>query len=585
MKFSDIASDLKKLEETSSRNAMIEILAEVFRKVPADDIDALVYLMQGRVAPLYEAVEFNFAEKSMIKAIAHAFGEDEGVLKKEFKKIGDLGKLAESLSDRKSSSVTIKEVFTELTRVADTGGVGSVDKKLNILSDLFSSVDSLSARFIARIPVGKLRLGFSDMTVIDSFSWMLVGDKSIKKAIESKYNIRPDLGYIAKILKKDGITGIEKIYPTVFTPILMARAERLSSGEEIIDKIGECAIEPKFDGFRLQAHFDGERVKLVTRNLEDSTFMYPDIVDGIKAQIDAKQVIFEGEAIAYNPETDEYLPFQLTTQRKRKYGIEEMAKKIPLKLISFDLLYLNGKVLLDEPYEKRRELLSKIIRSGNTVLLSEEVIVKTPKEIELKFDEAISEGLEGILAKRLDGKYTAGARGWNWIKFKRSYDARLDDTVDCVVMGYYYGKGKRASFGIGAFLIGIYDEEQDKFSTIAKIGTGLTDDEWRELAKRCDVLKAHEKPPSYEADKNMEPDVWVEPEIVVEIKADEITRSPIHTAGRVMKVSKSGAAFDVDVPGYALRFPRLERFRDDKKNSDATTLSEIEKMFGLQGKQ
>lgn len=586
MKFKDLSNYLKKLEKITSRNEMVIILAELFNQVDAEEIDKVIYLLQGRVVPLYENVEFNIAEKSIIKAISFTYGKDEKDVKAQYKKIGDLGELAQSLSAKRDSKITVSDVFESLKKITDAGGEGSVERKLSIFSELLKSLDDVSARYVTRIPVNKLRLGFSDMTIIDSLSWMLEGNKNLKKDIETKYNIRPDLGYIAKALKKNGINGLSKVEPKVFTPILMARAERLSSGQEIIDKIGESAIEPKFDGFRLQAHFDGKDVKLVTRNLEDSTFMYPDVVKGIKKEINAKNVILEGEAIAYDPKTGAYLPFQLTTQRKRKYGIEEKAKELPLKMIVFELLYLNGKNYINEPYIKRREALKKIIKKDSkTVVISEEESISDPKRIEEKFDLYMAEGLEGILAKRLDGTYQAGARGWNWIKLKRSYSkSALDDTIDCVVMGYFYGKGKRTAFGIGAFLIGIYDKKLDKFMSIAKIGTGLTDEEWKELAKRCEKLKANEKPPLYEVDRNLEPDVWVEAEIVVEVRADEITRSPIHTAGRVMKKSKSGAAYEVDIPGYALRFPRLERFRDDKKSDDATTLTEVEKMFKLQKK-
>jgi DNA ligase-1 len=588
MTFKDLSIYLQKLEKITSRNEMVVILAELFSKVPADEIDKVIYLLQGRVSPLYENVEFNIAEKSMVKAIALAYGKNEQEVSKEYKKVGDLGELAEACAlktkNQNPKTKTISEVFEALKLVTDTGGAGSVEKKLSTLSELLKSLDGNSARFVSRIPVNKLRLGFSDMTVIDSLSWMLKGDKSFKKEIEKKYNMRPDLGFIAHSLKENGIKGIESVKPAVFTPILMARAERLSSGKEIIEKIGKCAVEPKFDGFRLQIHFNGNGVKIFTRNLEEVTFMYPDIEKGIREQIKEKEVILEGEAIAYNPDTNEYLPFQLTAQRKRKYDIPEMARKIPLKYMAFDLLYLNGKNYVPEIYEMRRKALAKIINKGKTVYLAEEEIFDEGGKIENFFDECISEGLEGILAKRLDGVYQAGARGWNWIKLKRSYQSKLNDTVDCVVMGYYYGRGKRTAFGIGAFLIGVYDEKEDKFVTIAKVGTGLMDVEWKELAKRGQKLKAKEKPPLYEVDKWLEPDVWIESEIVVEIKADELTRSPVHTAGRVMKASKSGSAFDVDIPGYALRFPRLERFRDDKKPTDATTLSEVEKMFKLQKK-
>lgn len=566
---------------------MILILAELFEKVHKDDFDKVMYLLQGRIAPLYTPLEFGMADKMVIKALVAAFDVSEEKALSEFKRIGDIGELAEKLNHEvriKNHDLEISYVFGEFEKIANTSGVGSVDKKIGTLSELLKIADPLSSRYIARIPVGKLRLGFSDMTVLDSLSWMIKKDKTLRPIIEKSYNIRPDLGYIGKVVKEKGVEALNSTNPAFGTPILMARAERLSSGKEIIDKIGECAVEPKFDGFRLQAHFKKGEVKLFTRNLEEVTFMYPDIVEGIRSQVKAEEAIFEGEAIAYNPATNEYLPFQLTSQRKRKYDIEEMAKKIPLKYMVFDVLFIDGKNMIPQAYRERRDSFKKLMKEGAVLYPAEEKTFSDGKEIENFFDKCIADGLEGILAKKLDGIYQAGARGWSWIKLKRSYQSKLDDTVDCLVMGYYFGRGKRTGFGIGAFLIGIYDKKTDKFYTIAKIGTGLTDDEWRELANRGQKLKAKEKPPLYEVDKWLEPDVWIEPEIVVEVRADELTRSPVHTAGRIMKASKSGSAFDVDVAGYALRFPRLERFRDDKKPTDATSLVEIEEMFKLQKK-
>ncbi|OGH17168.1 MAG: hypothetical protein A3C30_03255 [Candidatus Levybacteria bacterium RIFCSPHIGHO2_02_FULL_40_18] len=586
MKFKDLSVYLEKLEHTTSRNAMIEILAQVFKKASVAEIDKMVYLLQGRVAPLYEPLEFGMAEKQMLKAIAFAYQVPGREALSLYKRKGDLGEVAEELAKKsRGGEDSVSEVFDELKEVAQTQGEGSVEKKMAIIAKLLKSLDPLSARFVTRIPVGKMRLGFSDMTVLDALSFMIDGTKEHRKDIEPVFNIRPDLGYIARTVRGKGVKGLDAATPVPFTPVLMARAERLSSGDEIIKKIGKCAVEPKFDGFRLQVHVIRSDVKLFTRNLEDATFMYPDIVEGVKRQIKAREAIFEGEAIAYNPETGEYLPFQETVQRKRKYGIEEMAKKIPLKLICFDLLFINGKNLIDRPYTERRKELSSIIHIDDTVLLADEKIIDNARDLENFFDDAVSRGLEGILAKKLDGTYQAGARGWNWVKFKRSYSAHLEDTIDCLVMGHNAGRGKRAAFGLGAFLIGVYDKKEDKFVTVAKIGTGLTDEEWRELYKRAEKLRAREKPPLYEVDKMLEPDVWIESEIVVEIRADEITRSPIHTAGRILKPSKSGGAFVIDVPGFALRFPRLERFRDDKKPEDITSLSEIKQMFKGQRKE
>jgi DNA ligase-1 len=297
--------------------------------------------------------------------------------------------------------------------------------------------------------------------------------------------------------------------------------------------------------------------------------MYPDIVMGVQQEVTAEDIIFEGEAIGYNPQTHIFLPFQETVQRKRKYDIEEKAKEIPLKLFVFELLYCSGVSHINDPFTKRREILEKVINKKNIpdkniTILAPHELLSDASIIEKNFDDAVAEGLEGIIAKKLDGTYKPGARGWNWIKFKRSYSSKIHDTVDCLVMGYDIGKGKRTGFGIGAFLVGVYDQKEETFKTVSKIGTGLTDDEWREMKTRCDKLQTKKKPTEYIIDKTMEVDMWVDPGIVVEIKADEITQSPSHTAL------------------YALRFPRLVRFRDDKSKTDVTTFSEISDLYTTQ---
>jgi len=363
---------------------------------------------------------------------------------------------------------------------------------------------------------------------------------------------------------------------------MIARAERLSSAKDIIEKIGKCAVEGKFDGFRVAVHKDGSKVRMFSRNMEETTAMFPDLAAAILKQVKAKNVIFEGEAIGYNPQTGEFLPFQETVQRKRKYEIEKTAKEVPLKLMCFDCLYVDGKNLINEPFVERRKWLEKIVNGqgnkgnrGNqgNIMVSKMTIVEEPKELEIIFQDAISRGLEGIMAKKLDGEYQAGARGWNWIKLKRSYQGKLDDEIDAVVMGYDFGQGKRSDFGIGDFLIGVYDQKADTFKTIAKIGTGLTDEEWKNLRQQSAKCKVQSKPERYEVDKAMKCDVWVRPEMVVVIRADEISRSPVHTAGRTEKE-----------PGYALRFPRLVDFRDDKSPEDATSVKEVQEMFELQKK-
>jgi len=563
MKFSQLAIYIQQIDKTQSRLEITRLLSELYLKLNKEEIDKTIYLMQGRVAPLFDPVEFGMAEKSVIKAAVSAMQIDPSLFKTKYQEIGDIGKTVEYFKNQYHSfeemDLEIIVVFEQLQRLAKASGNGSQTLKQEILSLLIRQLDAISCCYLVRIPLGILRLGFSDMTVLDALSWMLTGDKKLRGEIEHAYHVLPDLGMIGKIVKKDGIKGIKTIKPKLFTPIIMMRAERLSSGEEIIKQIGRCAIEPKYDGFRLQAHFDRKlnQVKLYSRNLEEVSLMFPDIVEGIKKQIHGDKIIIEGETVGFDPKTGKNLPFQETVQRKRKYDIAETAKTVPLKFFVFELLYIDGISYLSFGFEKRREKLTQMIEKNKNLVLAPQKIINDGKLIETYFDQAVSDGLEGIMAKKLDGIYQPGARGWNWIKFKRSYSSKVNDTIDCLVMGYDLGKGKRTGFGIGAFLAGVYDEKNEQYLTVAKIGTGLTDEEWKQLKIKSQKSKVKSKPEQYIVNKMMECDVWLAPKIVVEIRADEITHSPVHTAK------------------LALRFPRLERFRDDKIVTEITTITEL----------
>lgn len=595
MTFSQLTTYFDKLEHIASRNEMTVLLAELFTATSVDDIDKVVYMLQGRVEPQFVKSDFGLGEKMVIKACIKALNLDEKLFKDMQKKLGDSGATIEHF---KQSHVTngkqkmsVSEVFDQLKLITQQGGDGSQESKMGILGELIQTLDPLSCRYLVRIPTQTLRLGFSDMTVLDALSWMLAGDKSQRIVLQEAYHVRPDLGYIARVAKEHGVTGLKHIQPEVFTPILMMRAQRLPSPEDIHAKLLTAVIEPKYDGFRLQAHYkktpQGPKVQLYSRGLDDVTYMYPDVVDGIIREIHADSAIIEGEAIGFDEYAGTFMPFQETVQRKRKFGIEEKAKEIPLKMFVFELLYVNGKSLLHTPLTERVTQMRDAIRTTgdihkDTLLLSPENEMNTVEDVHNAFDDAIAKGLEGIMVKKKDGLYQPGARGWNWIKFKRSYSSKINDTIDCLVMGYDAGKGKRADFGIGAFLVGIYDSDEDTFKTVAKIGTGLSDDQWRMLYEQCSHIKTDHKPALYDVDAMMHVDVWVKPVIVVEIKADEITRSQMHTAGRRMQTSSSGNAQEVAQAGYALRFPRLTRFRDDKKPEDVTSLREVEAMFGSQ---
>lgn len=553
MTFGELARYLEKLEGTASRIEMTKILAEVLAKASPEDARLIAYLSQGRLGPAYAALDFGVADKMMIRAL----GERAGEL---FKEKGDLGKVAEELSKGKGS-LSIEQVHEKLVDIARANGTGSQERKQQLIRDLLAGLDAVSAKYAVKIVLGKMRVGFSDMTVLDSLSWMLTGDKSKRKEVEDMYNVRADLGEIAELVKRGKLARVE---PEIGTPILMAKAERASSAEEIWKRNGVCAVEYKLDGLRIQAHVSKKEIKLFSRGLENVTSMYPDIVEGLQKQV-KKNCVVEGEMIAVGS-SGKFLPFQETVQRKRKYEIEEMRNKVPLKIYLFDVLMVDRRSLVNEQNSKRREELKRLAEKGDVVRLMPRKVIKSPDEIDKFFDEALADGTEGIVAKRLAGSYQAGSRDFNWIKYKKSYTkSALADTIDAVVMGYDVGQGKRSGFGIGDFLIGVYEPKGDKYLTVAKIGTGLTDEEWKRMVSMLNAqdIMLNKKPENYEVSKMMECDFWAKPKIVVEVQADEITKSPMHTSQ------------------YALRFPRLISWRD-KKPEDATTVAEIENMFKLQ---
>ncbi len=349
----------------------------------------------------------------------------------------------------------------------------------------------------------------------------------------------------------------------------MALAERADSVEDILQRLGRCSVEPKYDGFRCQVHKDGQAVTIFSRGLENMTGMFPEIANAVRSDVAADQVILEGEAMAYNVESGKYYPFQETTKRRRIHDIDAMSEKLPLRLVAFDLLYANGDDLTPRPYEERRALLESLVTPGLGLRVTDALFTEDPEEMALFYDDSTHEGLEGIVAKKLSGPYQAGKRDFNWIKLKRSYQkSEMTDTVDVVVVGYYYGRGARASWGIGSLLCAVYDPDQNSFPTITRCASGLSNQDWMALGQTL----AGEAIPHADARvvSQLTPDVWVTPRHVYEIQADEVTRSPMHPAG-----ADGG-------PGYALRFPRILHARE-KQPEDATTVGEILELYRLQG--
>lgn len=569
MKFKKLCEYFERLEETTKRLVMFDILAGLFKEASGEDIDKIIYLSQGQLLPPFHGLEIGISEKLLIRAISDATDTPTKKVEQTFRHTGDMGRTAEELNKRKGYDLTVKQVYGELTDMAQTGGAGSVEKKIGLLSNLFKGVSPKEAKYIARFVIGRLRLGIGDPTVLEALA-LSIGNRELRPDLERAYNLCSDLGLVAKTLLEKGMEGVRKFKVQVGYPIRMALCERLSSSEDIIQKIGRAAIEAKYDGFRVQCHKDDENVELFSRNLERTTHMFPEITMAMKKYINAKKAIIEGEALAYNEGTGELFPFQVTIQRKRKHGIEELSKELPLKFFVFDLLYLDGVDYTEKPFSERRKKLEAIIKKNEVIEPSEMFVTDAPSRIFKYFESAIERGLEGVVAKRLDAPYSAGARNFNWIKLKRSYKGELADTIDVCIVGFFRGKGARAKFGVGALLGAVYEPETDTFKTISKIGSGFKEDEFFELKKMLDEIALKHKHPRI--DSAIDADVWVEPRYVITVMADEITRSPAHTAGR-----------DKDGIGYALRFPRSTGFiRFDKKPEDANTVKEIIAMFKQQ---
>jgi DNA ligase-1 len=448
---------------------------------------------------------------------------------------------------------------------------------MSLLAGLLSDATPKDAKYLLRTVTGNLRLGIADMTVLDALAVAYGGGKEARELVERAYNISSDLGRVANIIAEQGLDGIKKFQVVVFEPIRPMLAERLSSPEEILDKLGgKCVAEYKYDGERVQAHKKGNEVTLYSRRLEDISSQYPDAVELVKEQVKAEEAILEGECVAVDVETGELRPFQELMHRRRKYEIEQAMRQYPVSLFMFEALYVDGKDLTLDAYPVRRKALENALKKSNHVTVAKHIVTSKAKELEAFFEEAIADGCEGLVCKAIgkDSVYQAGARGWLWIKYKRDYKSEMTDTVDLVVVGAFHGRGKRAGT-YGALLLAAYNTGMDTFETVTKCGTGFTD---KDLANLPEMLEKHVVPRKHSRVQSMlEADVWFEPKVVLEILGAEITLSPIHTCA--MDSIRKGS-------GLAIRFPRFTgNYRVDKAAEDATTSAEVTEMYRGQLKQ
>ncbi len=585
MNYAEIADAYEKIEATTKRLEMTDLLVELIKCTPKNLLDKVVYLTQGKLYPDFEGVEIGVAERSAMRALARASGRKEAEIEADVQKTGDIGETAQKFLEKKKQStlfgaqkaLTVQRVYETLDKMAKTSGSGAVDTKLTLLTGLLSDASPKEAKFILRTVTGDLRLGIADMTVLDALAVAYGGGKESRELLERAYNISSDLGKVANIVAEKGIEGIKKFEVSVFEPIRPMLAERLASPEEILDKFGgKCAAEYKYDGERLQLHKKGKEVVLFSRRLEKISDQYPDAIELVKECVTAKEAILEGECVAMDLETGEMRPFQELMHRRRKYGIEEAIGEYPVSLFMFDALYVDGKDYTEEPFPTRRKALEKALSKSDRITLAKNSVVSTPKQLETFFEQAIEEGCEGVMCKAVgkESIYQAGARGWLWIKYKRDYKSEMTDTVDLVVVGAFHGRGKRAG-AYGALLVATYSKKNDTFETVTKLGTGFTD---KDLTQIPELLRKHVVPrkPSRVV-SILEADIWFEPAIVLEVLGAEVTLSPIHPCA--MDSIRKGA-------GLAIRFPRFTgKYRTDKAPEDATTSDEIVEMYRRQLKK
>lgn len=690
---SKLVDTFEKMEETRSRLLLTDHLVRLLRETNSEIIDKVIYLIQGKLGPPYRGIELGLAEKMAIRALAQSSGKSVADILTVYQKKGDLGDTASEAMETKnqntlfSQEMTVERVFTTLFKIAKTTGPGSHQTKLRLVSSLLNETTPREARYIMKFLMGTLRLGIADFTVLDALSIAFTKDRSNRCLLENAYNVSGDLGLVARELSLNGIESVRSIQITLFKPIRPMLAERASSIEEGLDRMGGIAgAEYKLDGERVQIHKgkdkdkrkegdgkadiakDQERVELFSRRLENITSHYPDVVQAIRKMDNLKEVILEGEIVAIDPGTSEFLPFQELMHRRRKYGVEEAMQSYPVIVNIFDVLFNDSRSVTSSPYKERRQILRDIIEIGvtndkdqvgnnktsskakgkiaskkrgfigkpstvergslsdplktgttrttkaeksstkiqqakilarndesrlvykeakdstqhgskdtsaNKIQLIMQIMSGDKKVIQKFMDSAIEAGCEGIMLKHRESVYRAGSREYLWIKVKREYRSELVDTLDLVIVGALYGRGRRVG-KYGALLLAAYDEKQDLFRSVSKVGTGFTDQHLESFYNSLESLRIGHKSPR--VDTRMEQmDVWFEPKIVIEVIASEITLSPAHTAG--LNSIREGY-------GLALRFPKFTgKIRDDKGPEDATSVHELVEIFKQQLKR
>lgn len=583
MKYAELVDVYQQLEKTSKRLEKTSYLSEFLKKVQPKDIEKIVLLSQGKVFPDWDERKIGVAIRIVIKALNQATGVDNDLIEKEWAKTGDMGTVAENLISRKrqstlfSEELSIDKVFNNLRKLAELEGHGSVDNKVALISELLTSAKPSEAKYILRTILTELRIGLGEGAIRDSIVWAYFGEdigiKYDKKenemvlpddnrekyqkyadAVQEAYDLANDYAVVAKLAKEKGLKGLENVELEAGKPIKVMLFQKAENIPEAFESLGKPAeFEYKYDGFRIQAHKFDNKIVLYTRRLENVTKQFPDVAEYIKEHVKGDSFIIDSEAVGYDPKTKKYLAFQSISQRiKRKYDIEELAKKFPVELNVFDVVFYNGKSLIKTPFSERRKLIEKIVSNPTKLKIkpADNIVTDSVDEANSFYQRSLSAGNEGIMGKNLQGIYKPGSRVGFGMKIKP-----ILDTLDLVIVGAERGEGKRSEW-LSSFILACRDEDTGEYLEIGRVSTGLKEktEEGTSFEQMTELLT-----PLITEDKGKY--VAVKPEIVIEIAFEEIQASPGYGSG------------------FALRFPRFVKLREDRRADEISTLEDVKNIY------
>ncbi|MFZ8830518.1 MAG: ATP-dependent DNA ligase [Candidatus Aenigmatarchaeota archaeon] len=564
MEYKLLCDYYERLEKESSKLEKTKILAELFSKCSLEELEKVVFLVQGIVYPKYTQLELGIATQLMIKAMAKAYGTSEEKIEEEFARLGDLGLVAEKLSKNKKQvtlikkTLSVEKVFEELRKLPLFSGEGSQERKIQTIYHLLLMAEPKEAKYVTRTILGELRIGVAEGLIRDAIveAFLPIKTKEEKErseeAVDYAWNILSDFSLVAKIAKEKGIEGLKNVKIEIGRPIQVMLGEKAESIEEVVREFGEVAAEWKYDGMRTIIMKKNDKIWLFTRRQEDVTKQFPDLVELCKKGIKANECVIEGEAIAVDPKTNIPMAFQVLSQRiHRKYDIEKMIEKIPIQIHLFDIVYLNGEMLINKPLIERRKILESIIEViPGKFELAKQLITKDVKKIEEFYNEAINAKQEGLMLKVLNSPYRFGRHVGGWYKIKPTME-----NLDLVIVGATWGEGARANW-LTSFELAVRDPDTGNFLRCGMMSTGLTEEEYEMMTEMLKPLIIQERGK----------EVKVRPKIVVEVKYQEIQKSPNYESG------------------YALRFPAFVRLREDKGPEEADTIERLVELYKSQGK-